>query len=357
MPSMGIKVSSLIRVNTFTIFIGFLLMNLAFYLIGLSLGKTVFNFANQANTDGISYFKIALAPFKDPPVDSGFRYATFLYPLLVSLIAGGNEFLTAAAMEVINIIAFSASVSVFYQIAKADGFPSAAVFYAFNPILLISMHGGMNEPLYFALMFGGLLAFRREKFVYASILLSLAVISRPDFFIFALPYFIIAKGRKFLPYLLIIITTIAGYGYYLVSRFTLEHFVGFARGSDVPPQLGIPFGTFLYNRFFGATGTFQLRGFSLILNETIAWAIFGATLLSLYFTVKKRHRDGLSLSLIAFGSMIQPAYSYFSGYFRFISMAPYLYKVPNLILPGKFLKFLAFVYAVAGFRILVAWFF
>lgn len=351
------KVGSSIRVSSSTIFFGFMLLNLAFYLAGLFLGKTVFNFASEANTDGAGYYKIALAPFKDPPVESGFRYATFLYPLLVSLIAAGNPFTTAVAMEIINIVAFSASVALFYQIAKMDGFPSAAIFYAFNPILLISMHGGMNEPLYFALMFGGLLAFRRDKFLYATILLSLAVISRPDFFIFALPYFIVAKGRKFLPYLLIIFATVAGYGYYLISRFTLEHFLSFASGSDLPPQLGIPFGTFLYNRFFGARDTFQIKGANLILNEIIAWLIFAGILLTIYFAVRRKYTDGLSLSLIIFGSVIQPAYSYFSGYFRFISMAPSLYKLAPQLLKGSILKLLMIAYPIVGLLLLVAWFY
>jgi len=347
------------RINSFTIFIAFLALNFAFYVIGLLSGKTVFNFASEANTDGTAYYKIALAPFKDPPVESGFRYATFLYPLLVSLVAAGNTFATAVAMEVINIVAFSLSIAIFYQMAKNDGFPIATIFYAFNPILLVSMHGGMNEPLYYMLMFTGLLLFHKDKFLPASLVLSLAVIARPDFLIFTLPYFALAKGKKVFPYLLIMFATIAGYGYYLISRFTLQHFIGFASGEDLPPQIGIPFLTFFYNRLFGATGTFQITGANRILNELIAWMVFAAIVLSVYFAVKRKHVDSFSLSLITFGSVIQPAYSYFSGYFRFISMAPSLYKVPLLALTGKtrILTVIAITYAVIGFGILVSWFF
>jgi hypothetical protein len=345
------------RINSFAIFAAFLILNFAFYIIGLLSGKTVFNFASEANTDGISYYKIALAPFKDPPVDSGFRYSTFLYPLLVSLVAAGDSFATAVAMEVINITAFSLSVAIFYQMAKKDGFGIATIFYAFNPILLVSMHGGMNEPLYYMLMLGGLLLFRKDKFLLASLVLSLAVIARPDFFIFVLPYFALAKGKKFLPYLAIILAAIAGLGYYLVSRFTLEHFIEFASGSDLPPQLGIPFGSFFYNRFFGASGTFQISGMNLILNEIVVWSIFLGIILSIYFAVRKKHVDAFSLCLMALGSIIQPAYSYFSGYFRFISLAPSLYKMPCLILRGKMLKLLAGSYTVFGFVLLIVWFF
>jgi len=351
-----IKLSSF-RISSFTIFAAFLALNFAFYVIGLLSGKTVFNFANEANTDGTAYYTIALAPFKEPPVDSGFRYSTFLYPLLVWLVAAGNTFATAVTMEVINIITFSLSVTIFYKIAKTESFPIATIFYAFNPILLISMHGGMNEPLYYMLMFAGLLLFRKDKFLPASLVLSLAVIARPDFFVFALPYFALAKGKKFLPYLSIILITIAGFGYYLVSRFTLQHFIEFARGGDLPPQLGIPFATFLHNRFFGATGTFQIRGTNLILNEIVVWTIFLAIILSIYFAVRKKHVDMFSLCLIVLGSTIQPAYSYFSGYFRFISLAPSLYKIPSLLLKGKTLKLLAASYAVFGFALLTIWFF
>ena len=64
-----------------------------------------------------------------------------------------------------------------------------------------------------------------------------------------------------------------------------------------------------------------------------------------------------SLGLIVLGSTIQPAYSYFSGYFRFISLAPSLYKIPSLLLKGKTLKLLAASYAVFGFALLTIWFF
>jgi hypothetical protein len=142
-----------------------------------------------------------------------------------------------------------------------------------------------------------------------------------------------------------------------VSRFTLQHFIEFASGSDLPPQLGIPFESFLYNRFFGATGTFQISGINLILNEMVVWSVFLGIILSIYFAVRKKHVDVFSLCLIALGSIIQPAYSYFSGYFRFISLAPSLYKMPYFILKGKMLKLLAGSYAVLGFALLVVWFF
>ena len=345
--------------STKTLFIVMLIFHLSFYLSGLLMGKTVFNFAGDANTDGIIYYLIARAPFAEPPIDNGFRYATFLYPLLTSLIARGDAFLTAVVMELINIVAFSLSIAIFYRLSKDDGFPLATVFYAFNPILLISTHGGMNEPLYFALVFGALLAFRLDRFIPSTILLSLAVLSRPDFVIFILPFFAIAKRRRFLPYLTVVFLTIAGFGYYLMSRFGLQHFTSFARGVDsgLPPMLGIPFYTFFQNRFFGATGTPQILGSNLLLNEFITWTIFIGLILSVLIMIRKREFDGLSLSLIVLGSIIQPAYSYFSGYFRFISMTPYLYRLPPLLLKGRILLIVAILYMIGGISLLVAWFY
>lgn len=348
------------RNETLIIFFIILLFNASFYLLALFLGKSVFLFANEAHTDGVSYYNIALNPLKDPPVDSGFRYATFLYPLLVYFVAGGNQFLTAVAMELINIIAFSLSAMLLYHLFRLDNIALATIFYAFNPILLISIHGGMNEPLYFALIFGGLLAFRTNRFLPACVSLSLAVIARPDFFVFALPYFALAKGKRFLPYLLIILTSIGVFGYYLISRFSLQHFLQFAAGtesSNSSPQLGIPFATFFYNRFFGAQGTFQIRGINLLINEIIAWAVFVGVVLSLYFMLVRRKTDGFSLTSILIGSVIQPAYSYFSGYFRFISITPFLYRLPILLLRGWRLRLFVAVYLVFGISILIAWFY
>ena len=130
--------------------------NLFFFLFGLALGYDVHHFADKADTDGTSYYNIALNPFSSSPEESGFRHATFLYPLLTYLIAQGNPFATALTMEMINITAFSFSVVMFSKVASLDNRRSSILFYAFNPILLISTHGGMNEPLFFTFMFGAL---------------------------------------------------------------------------------------------------------------------------------------------------------------------------------------------------------
>ena len=60
---------------------------------------------------------------------------------------------------------------------------SSTLFYAFNPILLISVHGGMNEPLFFASMFAALYYFRIDNFKFSAISLAFASLARPDFVI------------------------------------------------------------------------------------------------------------------------------------------------------------------------------
>ncbi len=60
---------------------------------------------------------------------------------------------------------------------------------------------------------------------------------------------------------------------------------------------------------------------------------------------------------IVFGSVLQPAYSFFSGYFRFASMIPYLYKIPGLTLNNKLLPLFGFLYLIFGLSLLFAWFF
>ena len=81
--------------------------NLLFFILGLALGYDVHHFADKADTDGTSYYNIALDPFSSSPEESGFRHATFLYPLITYLIAQGNPFATALTMELINITAVS----------------------------------------------------------------------------------------------------------------------------------------------------------------------------------------------------------------------------------------------------------
>ena len=55
--------------------------NLLFFISGLALGYDVHHFADKADTDGASYYNIALDPFSSSPEESGFRHATFLLVL------------------------------------------------------------------------------------------------------------------------------------------------------------------------------------------------------------------------------------------------------------------------------------
>ena len=209
------------KLHARNIFLIVFLFNLLFYLFCLQYGLTVFDFSRDANTDGAAYYKIALDPFSDPPVDSGFRYATFLYPLLTYFIAQGDPNLTAISMEVINIIFFSASVAIFYKIVKVEGYGISTIFYAFSPIMLISTHGAMNEPLFFFLIFTSYLLFRENKFGKSSVFLSLACVTRPDFVVFTFPFFIMEKKDNWMKYFMIPLATISIHGLYLVSFSTI----------------------------------------------------------------------------------------------------------------------------------------
>ena len=355
-----LKVQTLLKnkLHARNIFLIIFLFNLLFYLFCLQYGLTVFDFSKNANTDGAAYYKIALDPFSDPPVDSGFRYATFLYPVLTYFIAQGNANLTAISMEVINIIFFSASVAIFYKIVKVEGYGISTIFYAFSPIMLISTHGGMNEPLFFFLIFTSYLLFRESKLGRSSVFLSLACLTRPDFVVFTFPFFIREKKANWMKYFMLPLATISIHGLYLVSRFGLEHFLRFTSGIDsgiAHSMLGIPFYTFFQNRFFGGVDTPMITGFNLIVNEVITWSVFIAVIMSIIILTKNRE-DKFSLYLLIVSSIVQPAYSYFAGYFRLVSLAPSIYKMPTVIFKNNSLLIFSIIYAICGIILLVAWF-
>ncbi len=348
------------------IFLFSVVLNLLFYTGSLLLaGLNVHNFAgfvdienDLALTDGAAYYKIALDPFSENPTESGFRHATFLFPLLTYLIAQGNPTVTAITMELINILAFSASISIFYMLMKIDNLPHATFFYAFNPILLISTHGAMNEPLFFACVLGSLLKLKQDNTLHSMILLSLAAIARPDFVVFAIPFFAYSLYQTKPQYLLLPITTLGILGLYLISRFSLDHFLSFTSGEEFPHRmLGIPFQTFFENRFFGTPEIArQITGLNYFINEIMTWGLFVAVIISIALAIRKRHTDNFSLTYLVFGSIIQPAYSYFSGYFRFVALAPYIYKLPCLFLRGRPLILFTLLYVIGGLSLLFAWF-
>ncbi len=263
------------------------------------------------------------------------------------------------------------SVVIFHKIVSKQGHPTATLFYAFNPILLVSVHGGMIEPLHFMLVFGALLAFKNAngerslmdlpfgRYTLTTILLALALIARPDFTIFPLLFFAIYGGRRFLPNFLLLIGVMVFHGGYLVMRFGLDHFISFTQGVGYgTSMLGFPFYNLFYSRFFGSVepNAVPISGLNLIINETIAWTVIGAIALSLVIAYRRRD-DEFSLMYLTYGSVVQPAYSYFAGFFRFISLTPYLYRLPSIFFKGWVLKVVMVGYVIGGLGLLMAWLF
>ena len=99
-----------------------------------------------------------------------------------------------------------------------------------------------------------------------------------------------------------------------------------------------------------------ISGLNLIINEMIAWTMIGAIALSLILAYRRRD-DEFSLMYLTYGSVVQPAYSYFSGFFRFISLTPMLYKLPSIFFKGWVLKVVMVGYVVTGLGLLMAWLF
>ena len=56
------------KIDAKNIFLIILVFNLIFYLFCLEFGLTIFDFSKDANTDGASYYKIALDLVLDMPL-------------------------------------------------------------------------------------------------------------------------------------------------------------------------------------------------------------------------------------------------------------------------------------------------
>jgi hypothetical protein len=139
----------------------------------------------RAGYDGQFYYRLALDPFNwhhtayGITMDQPYRYTRIGYPLLVWLLSLGQHAWVPAMLVVVNLMAVSA-IAVLGGIFARDGGRNALwglLFVAYFG-LVVSVGRDTVEPLAAACALGGLLCYRRERYLAATALITYAVITR-----------------------------------------------------------------------------------------------------------------------------------------------------------------------------------
>jgi hypothetical protein len=140
---------------------------------------------NEAGYDGQFYYRLALGPFDwartafGITMDQSYRYTRIGYPVLAWLVSFGQHQLVPYVLVLINLLGVAAMAVLGGMFARASG-RHALFGLAFAAYfgLVISVGRDTAEPVAEACMLGGLLAYRRSRYLLAAGLFAFGAITR-----------------------------------------------------------------------------------------------------------------------------------------------------------------------------------
>jgi hypothetical protein len=161
------------------------------YFIGVGVG-----YANKADLphgiyqvlkagyDGQFYYRLALNPFNwattayGITMDQPYRYTRIGYPLVTWLLSFGQHSWVPVMLVVVNLASVTAMGVLGGVLAKESGRNAlwGLLFVAYFG-LVISVGRDTAEPLSDACMLAGMLCYRRERYVWAGVLIAYAVVT------------------------------------------------------------------------------------------------------------------------------------------------------------------------------------
>jgi len=139
----------------------------------------------SAGYDGQFYYRLALDPANwhatafGITMDQSYRYTRIGYPLVAWLVSAGQHQLVPAALVAINLVAVAAMAMLGGMFARESGRHALwGLAFAAYFGLVISVGRDTAEPLAEACMLGGLLAYRRDRYVLTAGLFAFGAITR-----------------------------------------------------------------------------------------------------------------------------------------------------------------------------------
>ena len=139
----------------------------------------------SAGYDGQFYYRLALDPANwnatafGITMDQSYRYTRIGYPLVAWLVSAGQHQLVPAALVAINLVGVAAMAMLGGMFARESGRHALwGLAFAAYFGLVISVGRDTAEPLAEACMLGGLLAYRRNRYVLTAGLFAFGAITR-----------------------------------------------------------------------------------------------------------------------------------------------------------------------------------
>ncbi len=207
----------------------------------------------SAGYDGQFYYRLALNPFNWHPtaygitMDHNYRYTRIGYPVVAWILSLGQHHLVPVVLVVINLIAVAIMGWLGGKFARDSGRHAlwGLLFVAYFG-LVISVGRDMAEPLADACMLGGLLAYRRSRYILAAVLVTYGVITNEPILVLAIAIALTRLyqmyRRKARPGAADLVWVLPGAAYVVLQG--IGHFVvkGTAGGAaDITANLTLPF--------------------------------------------------------------------------------------------------------------------
>lgn len=141
---------------------------------------------NSGGYDGQFYFRLAVSPLSRSPVLAGVRFdypvyraQRIFYPALAHVLALGSDCAVLWSLPMVNVLSIMLLVWIGARfLAAPEISPLSAIALALWPGFLFSLARDLTEPLASALLILGLIAAAREAWFPATLLLSLAALTR-----------------------------------------------------------------------------------------------------------------------------------------------------------------------------------
>jgi hypothetical protein len=140
---------------------------------------------NAAGYDGQFYYRLALDPFNwnktafGITMDQSYRYTRIGYPILAWLVSVGQHQFVPVALVAINLVGVAAMAFLGGMFARDSGRHALwGLAFAAYFGLVISVGRDTAEPMAEACMLGGLLAYRREKYLLTIAAFAVGAITR-----------------------------------------------------------------------------------------------------------------------------------------------------------------------------------
>jgi hypothetical protein len=203
--------------------------------------------------DGQFYYRFALNPFNWHPtaygitIDHNYRYTRIGYPLITWIVSLGHARLVPTMLVVINLIFVAVLAWLGAKFARDSGRHAlwGLLFVAYFG-LVISVGRDTSEPLADACMLGALLAYRRSRYVLASLLLAYGVFTNEPILIMAagiaLTRLYLMYRRRVRPGLEDLVWVLPGVVYVVLEGLEKVLVKGKSGGvADVTSNIGFPF--------------------------------------------------------------------------------------------------------------------